>query len=502
MTVLEQIAAVLDAKHVHGYRGYALTRGNKFAQLDNAVLSTPTGIFSQATDHLPPHPSAALTQAVRGVAQRGKAILDYVHLSMKGSGPTDQFERELFLGIKDALATGVHPVTDRLFVRIVLGLPPGSSEPFDPEAFIRRLIAGVGAPGKLSACVLYHNFSLPSRTVPVQGSTWNHGKFVAADGQHLMTGGHNWWDVYLGQQPVFDLSVQLEGPVAQDAHQFTNFLIKEAMKGGIPPFKMMKDGKIGDDLNPFIEPFVPPPTQTGSVDVLSVAQLGNLGGAHKTNPSLDAMHWAFRRATREINLSQMSIGSPRCEPLSMEFARSFSCGGVELFNVKSPTDKYSRYYDYNLMLFIAMALLRKTNVNIVISNSQNVGDFEGDGPDSIYRAIGYCLMKFGNKTDAVATIRNHLKVKVIMTHGTIPWTSAPHLNKSNHAKFWSVDETCYVGSHNVYPSAARTGLLTAHLAEYGVIMSDAVSHERIMREYFTPLWGHSHLGDFNPDWIA
>lgn len=53
--------------------------------------------------------------------------------------------------------------------------------------------------------------------------SWNHAKIVAVDGQYLWTGGHNFWDPhYLRSKPVNDLSLNMEGGPARDAHRFAN----------------------------------------------------------------------------------------------------------------------------------------------------------------------------------------------------------------------------------------------------------------------------------------
>ena len=53
--------------------------------------------------------------------------------------------------------------------------------------------------------------------------SWNHAKIIAVDGKYLWTGGHNFWDKhYLTNDPVNDLSLELEGGCARDAHLFAN----------------------------------------------------------------------------------------------------------------------------------------------------------------------------------------------------------------------------------------------------------------------------------------
>ena len=52
-----------------------------------------------------------------------------------------------------------------------------------------------------------------------RGTSWNHAKIIAVDGRYLHTGGHNMWDYhYLKNDPVHDLSIEMEGRVAHDGH--------------------------------------------------------------------------------------------------------------------------------------------------------------------------------------------------------------------------------------------------------------------------------------------
>lgn len=56
-----------------------------------------------------------------------------------------------------------------------------------------------------------------------KGVSWNHAKIIAVDGKYLWTGGHNFWDPhYLRNDPVNDISLEMEGGVAKDAHRFAN----------------------------------------------------------------------------------------------------------------------------------------------------------------------------------------------------------------------------------------------------------------------------------------
>ena len=53
--------------------------------------------------------------------------------------------------------------------------------------------------------------------------SWNHTKMIAVDGKYLHTGGHNLWSkTHLDQNPVHDLSIEMEGYATHDAHEFAN----------------------------------------------------------------------------------------------------------------------------------------------------------------------------------------------------------------------------------------------------------------------------------------
>ena len=54
-----------------------------------------------------------------------------------------------------------------------------------------------------------------------KGFSWNHSKLIAVDGVYLHTGGHNLWDShYLRNNPVHDLSFEMQGRVARDGISF------------------------------------------------------------------------------------------------------------------------------------------------------------------------------------------------------------------------------------------------------------------------------------------
>lgn len=70
----------------------------------------------------------------------------------------------------------------------------------------------------------------------MSGISWNHAKIIAVDGKYLWTGGHNFYDRhYLKNNPIVDLSLELEGSVALDAHYYANaqwgYIVKKQSTG-------------------------------------------------------------------------------------------------------------------------------------------------------------------------------------------------------------------------------------------------------------------------------
>ena len=83
-----------------------------------------------------------------------------------------------------------------------------------------------------------------------KGISWNHAKIIAVDGKYLWTGGHNFWDKhYLEESPVNDLSIELEGGPAKDAHRFANAQWGYIVKKQSTAWGRFVDKRISDSLD-------------------------------------------------------------------------------------------------------------------------------------------------------------------------------------------------------------------------------------------------------------
>lgn len=496
-----QLKEHLDKIYPGNSRGYGLSNNNEFAALPKSVFDTPMGIFDRKeNDSLPRGHSDALVNEYSNLISNAKYLVDIVDLGdINGS-----FRKQLFQGIKNALYNGI--IADRLIVRIVLGLHAGPFINLNARKLMDELKDYIGFNKKLAVYIGVQVYCKPHRTSPDFG-TWNHAKYVAVDSKQLLTGGHNWWaDPYFGERPPFDLSIRLNGPVAEEAHKFTDFLMRQCKRDSvyddsIHPVHMI-DGDIKQGLGEPVAPPHPNNQNAGATPVLAVAQNGDFDSDDFTNPSLASMYWAIRHARKTVNITQMSLASKDVSFWS-EFSRLQTCGKVDTVTITSKVDGKTRFYNVELLRAIAAALKAGAKVNILISNSRDAGDYSnGDDASSITRAVGKFAHEILDRADTLRILSQNLQVKTVMTHGSIPWQKRPNQSKTNHAKFWAADNLFYVGSHNMYPSVEyHFQTINGHLSEWGVIMGDTASYNHIMSKYFNPIWEKGHLAPFEAHWL-
>ncbi len=113
-------------------------------------------------------------------------------------------------------------------------------------------------------------------------ASWNHAKIFAINGCQLVTGGANYWNSWYttGAKWLFDLSMNVSGDTAVDAHQFANYLWKYL--GDIPGSDKISccmensTGKIAEWSDKGKAPqFADFPENVGTTAALTVARNGN-----------------------------------------------------------------------------------------------------------------------------------------------------------------------------------------------------------------------------------
>ena len=169
------------------------------------LQQTPTGGFPRQTDPEPGHDDW-FPQRMCDIMKKTQVFLDVMSL-----GPPDGLFLEKFkeaLGhISDRSITQTDPITIRMMFGNIVGMPVNCNK------VIKKLTKDLPSNTNIELWVGAWR----------KGVSWNHAKIIAVDGHYLWTGGHNLWDQhYLKHNPVHDLSIELEGRAAHNAHLFAN----------------------------------------------------------------------------------------------------------------------------------------------------------------------------------------------------------------------------------------------------------------------------------------
>ena len=199
------------------------------------------------------------------------------------------------------------------------------------------------------------------------------------DGIHLWTGGHNFWDKhYLRESPVNDLSLELEGGPAKDAHRFANAQWGYIVKKQSSAWGRFVDKRIPDALevprrarvtvSEFPEsnaaefpPYykadkkpigrVPFELDPDFIPVITVGRYGKI--LKKARPSDDAFVAMLDSAKKIIRMSLQDLG-PVCLP-----------------NTKATIPGSTWPYDY-LNALARVIWTRGVDVEIVLSNPNSI----------------------------------------------------------------------------------------------------------------------------------
>mmetsp|Transcript_51578 Transcript_51578/g.102455 ORF Transcript_51578/g.102455 Transcript_51578/m.102455 type:complete len:713 (+) Transcript_51578:77-2215(+) len=348
-----------------------------------------------------------------------------------------------------------------------------------------------------------------------KGVSWNHAKIIAVDGKYLFTGGHNVWDPhYLKKNPVRDLSMEAEGQVTQDGHVFANrmwqFIIKKhkayIFQTRAPDWvPMLYKSRIAiahwppslEDYPPLYEPSseplpIPEAVEQGDLPMITCGRYGTLHHDDATaNPSDSAIVAMLKSAQKSIKMSLQDLG-----PLAVVLGgrpRALP-GGVwpEAYLREIACAIYERGVDVEIVL---------SNPNSIPSNLTPLEANYGNGwtcedvASEIIKAIQSNIQDVDEERLS-GLVGINLRLAYLRTNlGTMDWQEKK--KAGNHAKFFVVDDICYyIGSQNLY---------IANLAEWGIIIDNEEQTQKVLEEYWNPLWEKSYLDvpederDFNVD---
>jgi len=317
--------------------------------------------------------------------------------------------------------------------------------------------------------------------------SWNHGKIIAVDGEHLVYGGINFYSFdYLGKENVYDISIQGSGSMAQTGHGYANALwntiVTETSRGlgevsysqcsaGAPAKEQKNAWKVGAWQTPpsaaAFPPCQPEAVVPDGVRAIPAARLGKAwmaDGTRGKNPSDKAFVAMFAAATKSVKIS------------SQDFGPIFGYLGW-------PED----YIDA-----LNTAMLNGAHVYIVFSNP-----FGGPTlPETGTGAYGYgwtasdVVQRFRERADdnALTTLTDdmfcdRLHITYISAEsGSQTWANT-EVRVGNHGKFFAIDDKAfYVGSQNLY---------VCDLAEFGVIIDDEAKTKEVIENVWDKMWEQS-----------
>jgi len=339
-----------------------------------------------------------------------------------------------------------------------------------------------------------------------KGVSWNHAKIIAVDGKHLWTGGHNFWDAhYLKKNPTNDLSLEMQGGVARDAHRFANAQWGYIVKKQSTAWGRFVDKRIPDALDvprkarvtvsefPTTNAAEFPPywklqnkqtalTRRPKVDpdMVPVITMGRYGVMLKKHrPSDDAFIAMFDSAQHIIRLALQDLGPPMLPRLK----------------VAIPGFVWPKEY----LRALARALwIKGVDIEIVLSN-----------PYSIPNDLPSTEANYGNGfscVDVAAEIIKAIKDQYPEAHDgdlrlkvqenlRVCYVKCPkggnHYSDGGslglHSKHFIVDDVAtYIGSQNLY---------ICDLAEWGVLIDSPESVAKIKAQYWDPMWKVSYTSD-------
>ena len=317
-----------------------------------------------------------------------------------------------------------------------------------------------------------------------QVASWNHTKLIAVDGRHLQTGGHNLWsDIYLKEEPVHDVSVQLEGPIAHDAHNYADaqwkfienkqatFLgqIFENLPDFLPQVSrtrvIVSNYPRGEatEFAPYYDTSCVSTYEDleDTVSLISVGRQANL--VKKDRPSDDAFVAMIDASKHIIRMSLQDIG-PVCLPASK----------IPLPSVGWPKP----YLDA-----LARAIwLRGVDVEIVLSNEDAKSGYCNGWScvDVASELIKRIQKQFPDAADAELRQKVEDNLRICYLRHARKWSYKSGARIGNHAKYFIVDDLIsYTGSQNLYE---------CDLAEWGVLIDDVGVTSQMVDEYWKPMW--------------
>ncbi len=460
------------------------------------LWDTPHGNWTGSASVEPGH-SDAFTTKIETVIGGANTFVDITTMKM----PDGKFWTAIRAGLREIAKKG-----RKVHVRIVIGFPVDYDRP-DLWAKLQEIAQALaGRPGYVTVDMgIYRYFT--SQTYP---EGWNHSKIIAVDGRTLITGGHNLWDEdYLGLKPVFDLSMQMDGPIARGGHAFADclwaFIDKHNRNEHTYSHRMRADLTIANDPPVRYAPVITPPS-AGKLPAMWVTMSGR--GVFMNNGReihISTMQIAFREALKTAShcrISQQSFGSHWVNWSGGQFEvhRHDHLPFPVIYHRNKSTEKWHAFnveIMQSLADFLAANKDRQTFALEILMSPPDPGSYTNEESEAaVLDILAYLLSKKEHFRDMtkpqLVEVMNRL-VKLCWPAVTdnagkpVRYWAAFGKAMYTHAKFWMLDEKLfYVGSENMYPSLASRGPINpvGGLQEFGVIVeADQAARDLVVEGY-------------------
>jgi len=456
-----------------------------------ALHQTPRGAFDEQLELPKTGHDEWFPEKVGEILGRTEYWADVLSLGPPDGRFLEVFQRALAQIAARAAANQERTETTPVVVRIMLGNIIGM--PLNCNKLIRILTAQIAQ--------THHPYIRIWVGAWRRGASWNHAKIVAVDGRYLHTGGHNLWDQhYLAEKPVHDLGLELAGRVAHDGHLFANaqwefVRYKQDTPCGQFVDKLPDDmiliaktrvvvsefpPSVADEFPPIYVKRCVPNVSADRTNHVPIITMGRYGTIHRfARPSDDAFCAMLSSATRIIRCALQDLG-PVCVPKT---------------KLPLPGCVWPQRY---LECMARVMYEKEVDIEIVLSN-----------PGSIPGNLSMTEACYGNGWSCV-DVAAHL---IETLRKLYPQADDKHVRKivndnlrvcflrqagrgnkyedgmtiGLHTKHFIVDDVCtYIGSQNMY---------ICDLAEWGVVLDGAEITQKIMTEYWNPMWKVSYTGE-------
>ncbi|KAL7471356.1 hypothetical protein ACHAXS_011670 [Conticribra weissflogii] len=481
--------AVHDALRTKHGRHHHLMWNVTSGKVIGSVLQTPTNVWGNAADPEENHDDW-FPQKMAEIISKTEAFCDVMSL-----GPPDGKFLTHFANALGVIAERSKSSEKPIIVRMMFGNIAGM--PVNCHAVMKALTNDLPSDDDVKLQLWVGAWR--------RGFSWNHAKIIAVDGVFLHTGGHNLWDAhYLSNNPVHDLSIEFEGRIARDGHRFANtqweFIQykQESCVGCVVdtlpdylPLLLRTRVTVSEYPEGKAQTFPPmfsrmmvakSPHQallddkTSCIPLISIGRQGSM--VFMSRPADDAILAMINSAKKIIRLVLQDLG-PVCIPGSKNALPGLVWPKEYLTAIGRAI--YERGVDIEMVL---------SNPNSIPGGLKGTEANYGNGWDCVDVAAEIIkrIQKFDSEVDDArlrAMVNDNLRICFIRHDKSSTYEDGKSIGL--HSKHFIVDDKCcYIGSQNLY---------MCDLAEWGVVIDNEEEVQKILSDYFAPMWENSFTGE-------